>query len=424
MKISFDASAKEDEHIRSIVNSFLSKFPTLESAHEAPIIIFQDGLNGSYYIKGSIQASNICAFLDLNAKLSVDDTKSFRANRELLLSHKTFTKMRDDALAGREFNDIIVEYNTEYEKDKPLKIWGGQHRSKAIIEAASKTDRYHGFRIFFNLDKHQRTELALISNTNISVSNDTFDRMLEETMFGNKLRLFVKNIGFLKQNEDFPDVGSVSDKISVKLARNFIVNFYLGKDQSAKFSPENIDKNYYDPYCVETGVVIDEKYQEIMKIKGDKILSDASLLEAGKAFFKLHIVQCDSVKDSKSSIPNRKSFRNKAFVESVLCGWAFVAGLLQGDKVRLKNHFSLPQTNKKIPDPLNAQEMSQFRHQSDPPTYRGLGTRSSPKDRQRIAQLFLLKSLSKSSIIDKKLMDRAVSQVVGLQTLKMGYTTP
>ena len=209
----------------------------------------------------------------------------------------------------------------------------------------------------------------------------------------------------------------------MKLARSFIVNFYVGKKRSEQLSGDEIDKNFYDPYLVETGVVVDSKYKEMMDNYQSEIIRDKDLLKAGKEYYRLHKAQQDAVRRSKGKIANRKGFRNKALVESVLCGWAFVAGLLHKGKIRLENHYKLPRTNSKIPDPLNSQEMSKFKHDSDPPTYRGLGTRSSLKDRQRISQLFLAKSLSSNILIEKKLMERAVSQVVGLQTIKKGYST-
>ena len=69
--------------------------------------------------------------LDFDARIQVDDENAFRSNRELLLDHSTYMKMKDDASKGREFNDIIIEYNISYNPIKPLKIWGGQHRSKS-----------------------------------------------------------------------------------------------------------------------------------------------------------------------------------------------------------------------------------------------------------------------------------------------------
>ena len=183
----------------------------------------------------------------------------------------------------------------------------------------------------------------------------------------------------------------------------------------------NSDKNIYEPYVTETGVSIDSKYAKIMSEKGNKILVDRSLIEAGEEFLELHRTQYEKVKGNPKKIRNRKAYRNKALVISVLCGWSYIAGLLQNHKARLLNHYNIPKTTSKILDPLNAEEMSNFKHDSDLPTYRGLGTRQSAKDMQRLAQVFLAKSLSDSCMLDKRFLQKAVSTVVGLITLKKGY---
>ncbi|MFC2016642.1 hypothetical protein ACFLUF_02890 [Chloroflexota bacterium] len=135
MHISFESGAKQDKKCIDQVKSFLSQIPTQEKIDKSPITIYQDGKNGSCYIKCSISASEVINILDLNARLDPSSKSSYRANRELLLKHHTYQKMKSDAEKGREFHDIIVEYSTEYTKEKPLKVWGGQHRSKAIQEA-------------------------------------------------------------------------------------------------------------------------------------------------------------------------------------------------------------------------------------------------------------------------------------------------
>ena len=231
--------------------------------------------------------------------------------------------MASDAADGREFNDIIVEYNTGYMPDKPLKVWGGQHRISAISSAWKKSNRYHGFRVYFELDKKQRTEVALISNTNIAVSNDTFDRMLEETVFGDALRKWCQAVGFLADGEDFPDVGARSERITVKRARSFITNYYLGSTRGAELKTDELDRTVYEPYLVKSGVLIDSEYEEIMHEVN--ILEDDSLLRAGKEFLALHKVQYQAVISEKTSVPNRKAYRSKAFVESVLCAWSYVS---------------------------------------------------------------------------------------------------
>ena len=419
MEIAFDTNARENSKVRDEVKKFLKSVKLLESLYKMPTIVFKDGVRGSYYIKCTLSAKDAAKLCDLNAKLDVKNPESYRANRNLLLKHATYLKMEADSANGREFNDIIVEYNTQYNSSNPLKVWGGQHRINAIKTKGKDLNRFHGFRIYFVLSKEQRTELALISNTSISVSNDTFDRMVEETIFGNVLRNWCRKAGFLNAGEDFPDTGSRSEKITVKRARSFIVNFYLGKEEGAQIATDKLDQQVYSPYLATSGVNIDPKYESI--IPKNDILKDAALIKAGRSFFALHDAQYKAVKNPKTNTINSKGYRNKALIESVLTGWSYVAGLLQNHPKRLANHYVIPKTTTKIPDPLNAEEMSQFKHDQDQPTYRGLGTRSSLKDRQRIAQLFLAKSCEQNGILDKKFMNKAVSQTVGLIALSKGY---
>lgn len=424
VKILFDDKAMENKKICQEVETFLTEVNTLEVAKEAPTIVYQDGKSKGYYIKCGILAEVVCPLLDTDARLNPTDRDSFRANREILTEHNTYKRMVSDAKEGREFNDIIVEYNKTYSLEKPLKVWGGQHRVKAIQEAYQQTSvsRYHGFKIFFWLSKKQRNEIALISNTNIDVSDDLFDRLLEETFVGLGLRAWCEQVGLLKRGDDFPDQASRSEKINVKLARTFIINFYLGKSKADELkSSDLVDKNVHEPYLCESGATLDTAYERIINKHGDSIWQDTALLEAGKKFAVLHRAQHEAVMKSKG-VEKRKGFRNKAMIESVISAWAYVAGLLQSTPTRLNNHYRIPKLSKKIPDPLNAKEMSSFKHDKDALTYRGLGTRSSSKDRQRMAQLFLARSLKAGAVIDKRLMNEAVSQVEGLKSLQKGYT--
>lgn len=423
MRIIFDINAEQNDEILSLVKEFLEHIPTLEQKNDTGLTIFQDGKSQAYYTKCNIPAYIVGSHCDTNAKLDVENEEAFRSNRELLLENKTFKKMENDAKNGREFNDIIVEYTKVYQPNKPLKVWGGQHRIHAIMSSVDSevhTNRYHGFKIYFRLSKDQRTEVALISNTNISVSNDTFDRMVEETLFGDALRRWCNLVGLLPNAEDFPDVGSKSEYITVKLARTFIVNFYRGKETGRDLKDEDLDSTIYEPYEASSGAsTADPEYEQI--VKSNNILSDNALIEAGKNFSQLHEIQRKVVQDSKSSTPNRKQFRNKALSVSILCGWSFVAGLLQSHPNRLNNHYQIPQVSKKNPDPLNAVEMSNYRHNKDAPTYRGLGTRTNLEDKQRVVQVFLAKSKSENVSIDKQLINKAVSQLVGLKALREGY---
>jgi len=405
MSVLFDADAKQSSEVEDQVLEFLQTVETRESKVSSPIIVCQDGKRGSYYIRCSIAASIVCDLLDLDARLDPNSSVSFRANRELLLKHNTYRRMKQDGEAGREFSDIIVEYSRQYTPEKPLKVWGGQHRTKAIQEAFQNTgiSRYHGFRVYFSLSKQQRADLALVSNTNIAVSNDLFDRLQEETLVGTELREWCWKVGLLEPGEDFPDRASTSESISVRLARVFVVNFFLGKEKGEQLRAEDLDKNVYEPYICESGVELDPEYERIINKYGPPLWNDEGMLRAGKTFAELHRVQRNAVKKS-DKIKNLKGFRNKALLPSVLSAWSFVAGLLQSHPQRLENHLQAPRTSREIPDPLNAGGMSTYRHDKDPKTYRGLGTRSDLLERQRMAQVFLAKSTCPDMILNHDLL--------------------
>jgi hypothetical protein len=174
MEIVFDKNAAADKAVEKIVREFLDSTETLEKSRNVPIFIFQDGVKKSYYIRCAVTGKTMADIVSLDARLNPESGETYRGNREILESHNTFRRMRADAENEREFNDIIAEYIHSYEPKKPLKIWGGQHRSRAIIDAyhQKKVSRYHGFRVYFDLSKEQRIELAMISNTSIAVSND------------------------------------------------------------------------------------------------------------------------------------------------------------------------------------------------------------------------------------------------------------
>jgi hypothetical protein len=422
MEINFDKNAVANADVEKTVREFLESNGTMEKAKGLPVTIFQDGVKKSYYIRCTMTGETMSHKVSLDARLNPQTGETFRDNREILLSHNTFIRMKADALSEREFSDIIAEYITSYEPEKPLKIWGGQHRSRATIDAFKdkKVSRYHGFRVYFCLSKEQRTELALISNTSIAVSNDLFDRQMEETYMGPFLRRWCVKVGLLKPGEDFPDVGSHAERITTQGARSFVVSFFRGRQAGEQVSEDQLDKNTYEPYLCQTGIALDEEYRQLTEKMGADLWSDKELLDAGKAFAHLHKAQYDAIRKSKS---NYKVFRMKAMSPSVLTAWAYVAGLLKPHAKRLQVHLTVPQSPKGAPDPMNAEEMANFRYYQDVDASRGLGTRSIMKDRQRMAQVFLARSMDPEATLDKKLLNQAVNQFTALRFFSKGYTT-
>ena len=81
MEVRFDENAVRDDEIERVVTEFCGKISTLEAKHEVPIVVFQDGAGGAYYIKCSLLASEAAKLCDLNAKLAANDPESLRANK-------------------------------------------------------------------------------------------------------------------------------------------------------------------------------------------------------------------------------------------------------------------------------------------------------------------------------------------------------
>src|SRR5262249_12290354 len=140
-----------------------------------------------------------------------------------------FEKMKEDARGRRSFSNIVAEYTLAFDPDHPLKIIGGQHRYEAIrLAFDANVDEWHGVKVYFRLDPEQRLDVQLISNTNIAVSPDLFDRM-QETIEGPQLRAWCQEVGLLEQGTDFADKRQRGRAITVQAARTFIMNYFGGK---------------------------------------------------------------------------------------------------------------------------------------------------------------------------------------------------
>lgn len=103
-------------------------------------------------------------------------------------------------------------------------------------------------------------------------------------------------------------------------------------------------------------------------------------------------------------------YARKALSLSVVASWAFAAGLFQRDPGYLEVHYAVPDSVTAPDDPLNAKALSQARHKGiDPDTYRGLGTRSGPKELGRMLEVFLvLATKAQKKRINKQLANAAI----------------
>lgn len=356
-----------------------------------------DFFTNAYYVEAHIPAKKMIALGTIDVPLDPDEQSEYRANRDVVEDHDAFVRMKEDANRGRTFSNIVAEFNTAFNEDRPLKIIGGQHRFIAIKEALEKKiDHYHGIKLYFGLNVEQRLDVQLISNTNIAVASDLLDRMFE-TLKGPELRNWCQSTGLLLEGQDFSDRKQRTSHITVRLARTFIMSYIEGR----KNKKNNYEKVNPTPVIAKTGSV-DEAWETVRTNEKD-LWTDAKILEAAKEFAKLHLKQQGFFEKKKTAL----EFAYKAFNYSVLASWAYIAGILEDNDVRLKRHFNLSDIEGS--DPLNASAMAKGRHKTDPENYRGLGTRADKKELGRLSELFFLQA-EKGAGITSALVDLAIKK--------------
>jgi hypothetical protein len=392
-----DSLNEELDDVSDLVEDFAKRCTPLEQ----DLYVLTDSRTNARYCECHIRASTIVQLSTIDVPLDPDEQSEYRANREIVEDHAAYERMKSDAMAGRTFSNIVAEFTESANSGKPLQIIGGQHRFNAIEQALKEgVDEYHGIKVYFGLDSDQRLDVQLISNTNIVVSTDLLDRMYE-TVAGPQLRNWCQEVGLLEEGQDFADKRQRGQPITVRAARTFILNYYEGRRVHLnKFADTKTT-----PVSVKTGDVVTE--WEELKRTHPQLWDDEKLKEAGREFAALIKAQRDYYSDQEKKGRSNADFAEKASNYAVLSAWAYTAGMLHTNGVRLKRHYAL--RNQKNRDPLNAAALAKGRHKSDAENYRGLGYRTDPKERGRFVELFHLQA-EKGDGINKNLIDAAIKQ--------------
>ena len=202
-KVLSEESLQEETLIE--IDEFRQNIPTFEKRQGQPFLIISDKKSGTFYTECHISGKDFINSSDAKSTIDPELEEVSKANRELETNNYYYEQMVNDAKEGRSFSDIIIEYNTNYNETKPLKILGGQHRNQAIIEAIKdNVNVTHGIKVYFNLNKEQREDIMRIANTNINVAPDLRDRLREDI-----LKPILKNFGYetgmLNEGENFGD---------------------------------------------------------------------------------------------------------------------------------------------------------------------------------------------------------------------------
>ena len=375
---------------------------------EAPAMsVFTDRRNGARYCLCHIRASKLLSLATIDVPLDPESQPDYRANREIEEDHAAYEQMKLDACAHRSFNGLVCEYTTAFDESHPVKVIGGQHRYNAIkLAAENDIDEWHGLQVYFGLDPDQRLDVQVISNTNIQVSPDWIDRVYE-TQAGPELRDWCQAVGLLEQGQDFISRRQKGKSITVRDARTFVLNFYLGK----KIDPEKFSETDTTPVLARSGSR-DAEWEALRKASPD-MWSDPALIKAGKEFALLAQVQRDHFrrpkprKSAKRSKVLEADFAEKTCTYAILSAWAYVAGMLQSNPTRLDRHYNLRSITGR--DPLNAAALAKARHKTDPDNYRGLATRNDSKERGRCVELFY-KQAEKGEGISSAVIETAIAK--------------
>ena len=374
---------------------FLDTFLCFENEQKTKVVLHKDEKSKSFYITCHLYGKDLAEYCDLDATIDSDDeNESYKLNRDVQENKPAFLDMVKDASKGRSFEDIVLEYDYSYREDLPLKVYGGQHRIQAIKGALDDdVNVVHGVRVYFNLNKQQKVEIALINNTSIVVSNDLLDRMSEQ-LAGPELREWCQQVGLLPVDQDFADS---RDAIipTVRIARTLVLNFYKGINGSLT--------EVNEPVVADSGGY-DENYENLRK---DIDWSDTKLTEMGKAFCKLHKTQRETVNNRDTD--KAAEYSRKAMSLTMVASWSFAAGLFQNEKKHLDVLYNIPNAVKPPKDPLNAKALANAKLKGhDPDNYRGLATRLGPKELGRMLEVFIIMAAKNKPKIDIKLANAAI----------------
>lgn len=395
-----------DPNVEAMIEDFVNVCKPVESL---PILVMRDSATDAIFVEVHLLADALVLAATVDVPLDPDDSGDYRANREVVEDHLAFAKMKEDARNSRTFSNLVCEFTRAFDEQHPIKVIGGQHRFSAIQEALEQgVNKHHGVKLYFALDNEQRLDVQLISNTNIAVSTDLFDRMTE-TLAGPDLRQWCQKVGLLEKGNDFADRRARGNPITVRAARTFIINYYRGTE----VEPTEFDASATTPTLLKSGVNVEE--WATLKKQKPALWQDKNLQLAGKEFALLVAAQRKHFLTPEGKLkPKSADSAEKAMNYAVLSAWAFVAGALVKNKARQKRHFELRTVQNK--DPLNAAALAKGRHKTDQENYRGLGYRTDAKERGRLVELFYLQAEDGAQITAAK-VDLAIKKAVAKEAL-------
>lgn len=419
------------------VEQFYAGVPAVpERADSAKLLLSQDSAGGVYFLDCHLTSEDIALRLDSRTRLRVLDVESgddmpdeptadseegeqeesqqyseFGFNREIQEGNRIFQKMVEDAGSGRSFLGIVLEWDQNYgPEEQPLKILGGQHRCEAVrraFEADEGSSQVHSVRVHFGLSAEQQAAIIDIYNANIDVPKALWDRIGEQLLGGHSLA-WAQRVGLLEADDNFSDRVSLSRPLTVQVVRCFAVNYFRGRSRELPF--EGDDAVFLtDVDIVKTGLVeTNEEYQALAR--NPATWQGEGFENAGREFARLNRRQREICQSS----PGLGRFQNKAVTPAVAAGWGYAAGILSrhDDRMALLFRLGTDHDGRTSPDPLNGRLLADYHHSRYIATYRGLGTRQTRAEAQKLAYVFLAHANPSTTrrCLSREILDYAVGE--------------
>src|SRR6185437_1497843 len=122
--LTIGAELKPPDLVKEKIDTFLASFTPEEATDGGRLRLFFDQKSGAYYITCHLSGSVLAHSCDTDASLDGDDEDEiYKLNREIQEDPSAFQLMEKDALEGRSFEDIVLEYDDSYRPKKPLKVY-------------------------------------------------------------------------------------------------------------------------------------------------------------------------------------------------------------------------------------------------------------------------------------------------------------
>src|SRR5690348_3444528 len=119
----FPSDREIPEAVVKRLNEFLGSFRPYEITNGSKLSLYLDEKSEAFYVTCHLEGRILSHFCDIEASLEgEEEDEIYKLNREITEDQAAYKVMEKDALKGRSFEDMVLEYDTSYRPKKSLKV--------------------------------------------------------------------------------------------------------------------------------------------------------------------------------------------------------------------------------------------------------------------------------------------------------------